>query len=159
MSNLVLDRINRQLSASTKKTEQQKEKVVVEEKKLPPPIPPSELKKIFMAELGNPIETPEKTMNFDGIQTFVNWYLPVQDKFTEQQTVALTTLVQARDMIFVGCNCKMKHRLEVAQAYYRNFWTENANNDLPSKIMEVGGFSSIQFAVDGHIFLFFPTPQ
>jgi hypothetical protein len=165
MNNPVLDRIKRQIHSSKKESVfVQPKLVLVEEKVAQTPIQPEELKNLFMAEI---TETPSTSSvdtnhkNFDGIEEFVAWYLPLRDKFSENQIVALTTLVQAREVINVGCACKKTYRKNQANNYFKTFWLNNQNTDLPSKVLEVGQFASVTFLVDGGQFLTIsvPTPE
>lgn len=169
MSSIVLERINKQLNNFNQKStpdsniEQiQKQEIKIE---LSPAISPEKLRKIFMSELNKPEvhKLPQNTlyMKFDGVESFVNWYLPLKDKFSEEQNIAMSTLIQARDIINVGCGCKRKNRLEQANNYFKTFWEKNSQTDLPNKIISVGNFNSISFAVNDQIFLnlSIDTPQ
>ena len=84
---------------------------------------------------------------FGGIEEFVDWYVPLQESFSEPQRRALETLVGARNAINGGCGCKRHKRTEMAAAYYSTFWTENAKTDLPKKVLEVANVKSIDFRV------------
>lgn len=162
MNNFVLDRIKRQSTPSQIK-EPVAEAEVVQQKVYPAALSGEDLRKIFMCEPAPIPETPIEKIDkrFFGIEEFVEWYLPVKTKFTEAQNVPLTSLVQVRDMIFVGCACKSTHRRGQANEYFRAFWTENFNRgtDLPAKVLEVGNFSSVTFAAPQvGDFLKVPTP-
>jgi hypothetical protein len=158
MSNLVLDRIKRQSQQSNlvRIESKQEEKIVV--KALPIAISPDKLKNIFMSELVQPEVLPPKDMVFGGIQDFVAWLVPVKDSFTPEQIVPLSTLIQARDMIEIGCGCKRANRIRQANDYFKTFWINNQANDLPQKVIQVGNFSSISFAIDNCVFLRFDAP-
>jgi hypothetical protein len=157
MSNLVLERIKQQINpAPTPSTSIEVSTPVVD--KLPPtPISSEELRKIFMPD-APPMPVALEDKKFDGIEEFVAWYLPLRDKFTEQQNIALITLVQMRDFINSGCNCKRQQRLNQANEYYKTFWSQNQTTDLPQKVCEVGGFKSVLFCIQQNFILQFPTP-
>lgn len=159
MANLVLERINAQIK---------KPEIIQETREPLPEIPkptliePEDLRKMLMDEITEktPEPTPEKTMNFDGLEAFVSWYFNVKDGFSQGQQIALSTLVQARNLIYQGCKCKEKDRRVQANAYFKSFWENNRTTDLPLKVLEVGQFNSISFLVDQLEFLkiSLPTP-
>lgn len=145
----VTDRINSQISIPRQENPEFEGPIVAPEPAIP--IEPDELKKIFVQELlSEPVEAliADNTMSFDGIESFVSWYFNVRDLFSEGQKVALSTLVQCRDMIFHGCKCKEKERRVQANEYYKIFWENNKTTDLPLKILEIGQFSKISFLID-----------
>jgi hypothetical protein len=156
MNNLVLDRINQQLTVS-KKEIQVAQPAEVEERREVNALPPDELKKLFMDELAPTPLAPEGERIFNGIEDFVSWYLGVKDQFSEGQVVALSTLVQTANLINIGCACKKANRINQANDYYRIFWTKNMKTDLPSKVHSVSGVSSVSFAVGGDVFAKYPT--
>ena len=170
MSNLVLTRIERQRRRSSKEQVVVREPEPEKEVKKCSPISLSELKNILMEEIeGSLIKTEpitpdvsgEKTDRvFGGIEDFVAWLLPVKEKFTPQQLVPLATLIQARDMIFVGCACKQQYRTTQANEYFSTFWTNNRNTDLIPTIMNIGNYKSVTFYTPrAGNFLVFPTPE
>ncbi len=124
------------------------------------------LRKKLMEEIA-PTPIPEaegdsadvKIQIFDGIENFVAWYREHIEKFNEVQRKVLSTLLQAKEMINKGCKCKEPQRRAQAQDYYKMFWLGNSNNDLPTTVMSVGGFDSVDFRADGVSFLRFPLKK
>jgi hypothetical protein len=168
MSYLVLNRINAQLLAS-KRVEERKEKIqeVKQEEITKPqvtPIRPEELKEILMEEL-KPEESPEKTEQginedkiFSGVEDFVDWLIPIKHKFSKNQLIPLTTLIQVKEAINVGCGCRRKNRIEQANQYFQTFWEKNKNTDLPATVLAIGNFKSITFSVPNtQNFLIYPS--
>jgi hypothetical protein len=143
MSNVVLRRINQQINPPPQPSTVVEAPTHVVDKKLPTPLSSEEIRKIFMPE--PEVATPSEEQVFDGIEAFVSWYLPVRDKFSEAQNMALITLVQMRDYINSGCACKRDYRLGQANDYYKAFWDGNRETDLPQKVKEVGNFKSVLF--------------
>jgi hypothetical protein len=145
MSNVVLRRINQQINPPQPPSTVVEAPTPVVDKKLPTSLSSEEIRKIFMPE--PEVVTPSEEQVFDGIESFVAWYLTVRDNFTEAQNMALTTLVQMRDYINAGCACKRDYRLGQANDYYKDFWSRNQQTDLPQKVKEVGNFKSVLFCV------------
>jgi hypothetical protein len=157
MGNLALDRIKQQINSPPVASTHVEASPQVVEKPRPNPISSEELRKIFMPEEQAPVVAPSEDKKFDGIEEFVAWYLPVRDKFSDPQNVALSTLVQTRDFINSGCGCKRQQRLNQANEYYKSFWSQNTATDLPQKVCEVGGFKSVLFCVQQNYILQFST--
>lgn len=154
MSNLVLDRIQRQ----TKGRQIERPALVI----APPPPPPlapaldaEVLRKIFLNEM-EPVEPPVESVNektFSGVQDFANWYEANREKFPERQHAVLNTVIDARNVIDAGCSCQRHKRKEMAENYYHDFWLNNQNTDLPATVAEVAGVSVVKFLKDGNLFL------
>lgn len=156
MSNLALNRIKEQIKVPPLASTHIEVSLPVVEKPLPMPLTSEEIRNIFM-EPEAPELVPSEIKIFDGIESFVAWYVPLNNKFSEAQNMALSSLVQTRDFINSGCGCKRQQRLNQAEEYYKDFWTRNASTDLPQKVLEVGGFRSVIFSVRQGIILQFPT--
>jgi hypothetical protein len=163
-NNFVLDRIKKQIPVSTVvETKKEVSQPQVETRAAPSPIAPEELRKVFMSELNpvtpEPISTPAGEQTFNGIEEFVQWYAGVKELFDERQNIALSTLRQAASIINVGCKCKRNNRIQQANEYFKTFWLNNQKTDLVAKLLQVGAFSSVTFAVDGQAFLKIPLTQ
>jgi hypothetical protein len=91
------------------------------------------------------IEVPKvvEHLKFDNLLDFVDWYEKVKDKFPEKQQVALNTLLEARNNIVPGCNCKRQQRQNAAFQYFRIFWDNNKLTDIPKSILEISGAKSL----------------
>lgn len=154
-----MDRIKQQMALSNKDA-QVVPQPEVEGERIVCGLSPEELKRLFMSEVESAatptVQTNERV--FDGIEDFVGWYLNVKEKFSPGQVVALSSLIQYRDVINIGCGCKRQQRKAHANEYYRTFWTNNLVTDLPQMVLFVGEFSSVSFAVDGNVFAKVPTP-
>jgi hypothetical protein len=166
MNDFVLNRIKSQLQASKKiENTSAPERTHVEEPEKVAPLDPQEFKTLLMEELGETRtpETPPVPPNgervFNGIEDFVTWYEPLQEKFSEGQRVALKTLIDSKAAINIGCGCKRGKRKRQAEDYFSTFWNNNLTTDLPVKVLEVGNYSAIIFEIDGKPFLRFPTPE
>ena len=96
---------------------------------------------------------PSNVKIFDGIEDFCFWYYILKDRFTEQQNVALTTLIQARDVINMGCSCKRQARRAQSNQYFKEFWLNNQSTDMVTVIKGIGPFSELDFRVNGETFL------
>lgn len=81
---------------------------------------------------------PRRTLEFAHICPFIDWYFPKQSEFSPEQNQALATLIEARDFIFAGCDCKRDVRERSSMEYFRRFWAENLKTDLPIKVLQVG---------------------
>lgn len=154
MSNFILNRIKNQINSSKIKVKTNLPVEVKEDLK-ETPISPDKLKSIFMTELQ---EKPQETVStgekvFNGIEDFIDWYRPNKDGFTDDQIVALGTLIQVWQLINNGCSCKKAARRKSANDYFKTFWVKNQYTDLPTTIFKIGGYSKITFAVDGEVFL------
>jgi len=62
-------------------------------------------------------------------------------------------LIQAKNAINAGCACKKSQRLAQSNEYFKTFWLKNQNTDLPNKVLELGQFTSVTFAINGEPFL------
>ena len=176
MNNIILSRIERQRNRSSL-NEQSNSKVIEEkvEKKIEvkcencAAISLAELKNLLMEEIDSAnsekkIEVVEdnqpKDRVFGGIIDFVDWFTPNKEKFTEKQLIPLNTLVQARQMIEIGCGCKRAQRLNQSDEYFKVFWMNNKNTDLPETVMRIGNFKTLKFSNNREIeFLKFSTPE
>ena len=85
-------------------------------------------------------------LKFDNLLDFVDWYEKVKDKFPEKQQVALNTLVEARNNIVPGCNCKRQQRQNAAFQYFRIFWDNNKKTDIPDSVLKISGAKSLNIA-------------
>ena len=94
------------------------------------------------------IELPKiiEHLKFENILDFVEWYEKVKDKFPEKQQTALNTLLEARNNILVGCNCKRQQRQNSAFQYFRIFWDNNKKTDIPQSILTISGAKSLNIA-------------
>lgn len=163
---LVLDRLNAQINNSIIRPNILNEAIRPEipKKILSKPLSLDILREVLMENLEVKETIPVVAENiisepidkvFNGIEDFVGWYETVKDKFSENQNVAFATLVQARDMINPGCGCKRKQRLAGANNYFVTFWNQNAQTDMPKKVMEVANAKTLAFWVEGNEFLKF----
>lgn len=161
MNNLALNRIQEQLRH--KNILPKNEIGFTTATYIPTPIPPEELQstleKLFVIE--EPIVEVFTTQNttdikeFPDLFHFVEWYLIHQDKFSERQKSALKTLVEAKDLINLGCACKRQQRLNAANNYYQIFWQNNTNNDLLPTVLRICECKFISFGN----FLQYPSTQ
>ena len=85
-------------------------------------------------------------LKFDNLLDFVDWYEKVKDKFPEKQQTALNTLLEARNNILVGCNCKRQQRQNAAFQYFRIFWDNNKKTDIPDSVLKISGAKSLNIA-------------
>lgn len=178
MSYIVLNRINAQIEASKKLEEKRKKEKLKDQEKLreltgiqdeskskpvQTSLTPIELKKILMEELAPVVNSDVKEDNkdihmaFGGIIEFVDWLTPNLDKFNDNQKIPLSTLIQVRQSVEIGCGCRRKGRLENAENYFKIFWEKNALTDLPESVLRIGGFKSITFSTQNTgTFLVYP---
>lgn len=165
MSNLVIDRIARQNQVRKPITRPFNFQFVPDKIVVSPPIPLDKLKKIFMEELVNkevveakPEESPVSSEKiFNGIDDFVVWYLGERDKqmFSDNQRIALNTLVDARNVVYTGCKCNRDKLKNEAEKYFKVFWMKNQYTDLPQRIREILK-TPYKFSVNAEIFLIVP---
>lgn len=160
MNESVLRRINEQIQKSSVLKPIITDIKPHEPPKLSDPLDQESLRKLLMENIEEKLDIIPEVVNneavdlvFNGIESFVGWYEPLKDKFTESQNIAMATLIQMRDMINAGCGCKRGHRLDNANNYFVTFWTQNAATDMPKKVMEVGNAKSISFKVQNNEFL------
>ncbi len=159
MNNLIKQRLVRVLK-------EKPVQVIVEEniplKYEPVAIPPEEVKKIVLDFLNMPeqntsesgIPAPaEQSFTFKGIEHFSDWYSQNMERFSEQQRIALGTVLQARQGINAGCSCRRNQRLRMAEDYYVHFFTQNAANDLISAIKLATGAQALIFYRGSELFL------
>jgi hypothetical protein len=157
MENIAFDRINDQIASANiinkpifSKTPEIKS--VEPEVALPNALPLDELKELLSQEALPQTHNLNKTLKkFEGIEDFVAWYVEKREKFTDNQNIALQTLVQIRDATNIGCSCRRNQRLIMANEHFKNFWEKNKFTDLPLKVMEVGGFTNLIFSIPGNI--------
>lgn len=145
MSNLVLNRINKQINNVTPVVTVVEPAPVLHEETKSIPLSSEEIKNLFIEE--KPVETSLNEITFDGIESFVAWYQGKEKDFTPEQNVPLSTLVEMRNYINSGCGCKRDYRLNQANEYYKEFWRQNSQTDLPQKVKDVGKFNSVLFCV------------
>jgi hypothetical protein len=162
MSNFTLDRIQKQTAQSFSMIAPKQEIISSITLPVQKTVPISEeqlkadLEKLFCVE-ELPVlkmEEPKKPHEyiFPDLFHFVEWYLVNQHQFTENQQRPLKTLVEARDLINVGCACKRQQRFNAATNYFQIFWNNNLTNDLLPTVLRVAGTKSIVFGN----FLMFP---
>jgi hypothetical protein len=143
-------------------TKEQVQPQVEEKSECKHAISPEELKQIFMSEVEaetQPAPVESSVCAFNGIEEFAAWYSPLREQFEEHQKPALDSLIKVAGMINQGCGCKRNIRVRQANDYFKIFWENNSATDLPAKVLQVGGFTSISFNVDNHTILIFPTPD
>lgn len=116
-----------------------------------PPVSREELHALFL-ELFKEPEPPAiiiesvPLVHFPHLWSFVEWYEPNREKFTEAQRVPLDTLIQTRDMVNTGCGCRRASRETAANAYFKDFWLNNQTTDLMPAVLKNVGSEKIQFA-------------
>lgn len=148
MHNFALDRIKGQMFSLEKPKFTTAVKVNNIKELISEPISIKRLREIFMEELkeGTISQIKEEVFyKFSNIFEFVDWYTVHQQEFSEEQKLALNTLVQTRDYIFTGCNCKRNEREGAANNYYRDFWANNSKTDLVASILKVTGATKVLF--------------
>ncbi len=101
------------------------------------------------------IVTSSNIKEFPDLFHFVEWFIVNEEKFNERQKAALKTLVEARDLINVGCACKRQQRLAGATNYFQIFWQNNIKNDLLETVLKACQTEEIIFGD----FLRYPTPK
>ena len=115
---------------------------------LSPPISLDELRVLLTNEL-NGVQTaiPEcispEAIHFENIYDFASWYGNNQSGFTQQQRLALDTILQTRHLIEVGCACKRASREAMAHNYFDMFWTNNRKTDLLVTVAKVTGVKRV----------------
>jgi len=145
MVNIVLDRIKRQAY----KPHHVHEVPTVAIPVLSNPVPEDILYALFLKELT--VEVPivvveqQRHIDFPNVFVFVEWYLEHQQEFPVAQQQALNTLVQTRDMVLKGCNCKRQIHEHHANNYYLDFWNKNRPTDMIPTVMQIAKVSSITF--------------
>ena len=157
--NIAFERINSQIKEADKKISlpkiNEKEAETIENIEIyqkDTPLNREDLKNLLMEELKalEPelyLESTEKCeKKFEGIEDFVVWYLEHKNKFSENQNIALSTLVKLNEMINIGCGCRRSARANASNSHFKTFWQKNAQTDLPAKVLEVGNFSKVVFA-------------
>jgi hypothetical protein len=123
---------------------------IVTNKPIIEPISPeklqNELEHLFQVEqVNNSIIEKKNIQEFPDLFHFVEWYLGKESLFLEKQNEALKTLVQARDLINVGCACKRTQRIEAAHNYFKIFWANNAKTNLVSSVLQACKTESVLF--------------
>lgn len=154
VNNTVIDRIRAQQSKNAVFNQ------IVKEASPKPninPIPPEELKillyNLFQVESSSQEnKLKSEIYSFPDLFHWVEWYLTNKDKFNINQQRPLDTLVQAKDLINVGCACKRNQRFDAANNYFKTFWTNNLKNDLLPTILSILKVKSMQISD----FLIFP---
>lgn len=150
MNNIIFDRIKKQTEDNIRlnKVTTAIDNIVAHQKQTP--IPPTELQttleNLFLTEKieeSKPIES--LNIIFPDLFHFCEWYGNNKTKFTEIQQKALGTLVEARDLINVGCACKRQQRLNAANNYFKIFWDNNQKNDLIPTVLKISGAKSVEF--------------
>ena len=98
------------------------------------PITKEELKLILcrelLAEKTIEIKEEEKVLKFENIYDFTAWYQANLGIFSQEQQVALNSLIEFRDTIDAGCICKRATREIKAHQYFEQFWLKNNGSDL-----------------------------
>ena len=112
------------------------------------PITLDELRMFLMSELGVSQIVPEvcppaEDIYFGNIYDFVSWYSVHQMEFTEQQRVALDTLLATRNGIESGCACRRASREHLAHSYFGQFWANNCKTDLLETISKITGSARV----------------
>jgi hypothetical protein len=155
---ILLDRLNGQISQAKVERKPDLDFSVFQNR--PPlkeevkPIESSVLRKLLMENLEEkPVVEIKEEIVFDGIVSFVSWYLNVVTEFSEGQNKALSTLVDTRNMIENGCGCKRHHRQGVADGYFRTFWAENGATDMPKRITEVAAVKTVKIMQGSELLL------
>ena len=161
MNDFVLKRINNQINRFKKEDAVFTNAVRVEEKKtLTIPLDENILRRLLMdnieddetkLQVSQDVPVELEIFTFEGIEHFCSWYEPLAASFTEAQRIAITTLVDTKNMINNGCGCKRKQRFGQAEGYYTTFWTENRETDLPLAVRSVVGAKKIEFKTEGNI--------
>lgn len=151
MSNIVLDRIKRQTENNFQlnKIEQVVNNVFNQQNQIPLSTNElqSTLENLFLVEEKREenITPKSEDLFFPDLFHFCEWYLNNQKGFTEIQKKALGTLVEARDLINVGCACKRQQRLDAATNYFKIFWENNLKNDLIPTILKISQAKKVVF--------------
>lgn len=151
MSNPVLERIKRQTEENFQfnKIDQVVLNVTQQQNQIPLSTQElqSTLEKLFIVEekLVEPVIAQIDDLSFPDLFHFCEWYLNHKDGFTEIQQRALGTLVEARDLINVGCACKRQQRLDAALNYFKIFWENNMKNDLIPTVLKLSSAKKIVF--------------
>jgi len=91
------------------------------------------------------VDTIVEELNFASLYDFVDWYEGHQDGFSSPQRTALDTLIQTRNMINAGCNCKRPQREHIAAEYYQTFWENNAKTDIIPTLLKAAKAKRIRF--------------
>jgi hypothetical protein len=143
MSNFVIQRIQRQINVNTPAP------VVVAESvyELSPPVPADELYLLFVKEFTQEIPKvmeANKEIGFGNIYDFVAWYVENKKHFSAAQQVPLDTLIQTRDMVFQGCNCKQQQRDYAANEYFKTFWSNNVSTDIMPTLLKATNASVVK---------------
>lgn len=157
MSNLVLDRIKEQVKA-TNAAKVVVEPIVVPKRPVSEPISPealrTELENLFQIQEEkvteqivdiNISENNSDVFEFPDLFHFVEWFLIHKEKFNPQQQRPLSSLVEARDLINVGCACTRGQRLKGATNYFQVFWNNNTKNDLIPTVLSITKTKSVKF--------------
>lgn len=145
MTNYVLDRMQKQIRHESVPMTPRIENTIT----MSPPITDIVLHDLLMKEFAMflPIvEESKKEIAFSSIYDFVPWYETNKQLFSENQQTALNTLVNARDGIFSGCNCKRQNREYAALEYFKNFWINNATTDMMPALLTALGASKVKIA-------------
>ena len=154
--NIVLDRIQQQQRNINFQSQVENFAQEVQTAQKVEPISPEELQttlaNLFQVEPEiKPVEVVE-TLNFPDLFHWVEFYLKNENSFNDKQKQPLSTLVQARDLINVGCACRRTQRLNAANDYFRTFWVNNSKNDLITTVLNAAKVQSVSFGD----FLVFP---
>jgi hypothetical protein len=145
MSNYVLDRIQKQFHREVAVAAPRIENTIV----VSPPMSDTSLYELLMKEFAvfvPVIEPVTKEIFFTSIYDFVPWYETNKELFPEAQQNALNTLVQARDGIFSGCNCKRQNREYAALEYFKNFWVNNRTTDMMPTLLTALGATRVRIS-------------
>jgi hypothetical protein len=153
MSNDVLNRIQSQIRKPNNQALPMETQVIQPAVVMSPDIPLEELREILMSEMNIQkvdvnkfTPSPELTICFENIYDFSNWYTAHQDKFTNEQRVALDTILKTRAMIEAGCACKRSGRESAAHEYFGQFWSRNKHTDLLPTILKITSAAKISIS-------------
>jgi hypothetical protein len=151
MHNFLLERLKKQMEKAKVKAIQP----VIEIVTISPPVSLILLRQLLNEAIKEELivkPTIPQELSFANVFEFVEWYEKNQENFSPEQRVALNTLVQTRDMIGVGCNCRRPQREQAAWEYFKIFWENNIKTDIIPTIMKISGASVVKFGN----FLIFP---
>ena len=151
MSEIVLNRIKRQTEENLQLNKIDQVVTAIVQKQNQIPLSTTELQttleNLFLQEEIKcaPIISEAEDLSFPDLFHFCEWYLNNKENFDEKQQKALGTLVEARDLINVGCACKRQQRLAAATNYFKIFWENNITTDLPKIILNISKAKKIVF--------------
>jgi hypothetical protein len=104
-------------------------------------------------EVREELEEEKEKYEFRSVFDFKDFILMFYDRFDDFQKAALNSIVTVCETIDVGCKCKKKNRLKIAEDYYVEFITQNQHSGIVEKFMKLLNTKRIKFYSKDKLFL------